>query len=37
MKCIYLHTACVGSFANGTNGMPMMSEVSPLAAIGTYL
>ena len=26
---------CVRSFANGTNGMPMQSEVTSLAAIGT--
>ena len=31
----YIHTECVRSFANGTNGMPMPFEVSPLAAIGT--
>ena len=28
------HLACVWSFANGTNGIPMPSEVSPLAATG---
>ena len=27
---------CVRSFANGTNGMPMPSEVSPLADIGFH-
>ena len=30
------YIACVRRFANGTNGMTVPSEISPLAAIGTW-
>ena len=30
------NTACVQSFANGTNGIPMPPEVLPLAVIGYH-
>ena len=29
-------SACFRRFGNGTNGMPMPSEISPLAAIGYH-